>query len=61
MEAWYSWSWTVGLRAIWLSVPEAERPRVKDALFDVLAEVQADDGSVVLDQTVRVTTGRRPG
>ncbi len=61
LEAWHDWSWTVGLRALWLAVPEAERPVVKEGIFEVLGALQAADGSLVVDQTVRVTTARCPG
>jgi|1186.fasta_scaffold38255_2 hypothetical protein len=54
-------SWTVGLRACWLAVPEDERPVVQEAAFETLATLQAADGSLVVDQTVRVPTGRRDG
>jgi hypothetical protein len=37
----------------------SERPVVKGAAFDVLTPLQAADGRIVVDQTVRVTTGRR--
>jgi ubiquinone/menaquinone biosynthesis C-methylase UbiE len=59
LDAWHDWSWTVGLRALWLAVPEDERPVVKEAIFETLAPEQTADGSVLLQQTVRVTTGRR--
>ena len=60
LEAWHAWSWTVGLRGLWLAVPDAERPAVKDAVFEVLADARTEDGTVVLEQTVRVTTAHRP-
>lgn len=59
LERWHDWTWTTGLRQFWLAVPEDERPAVKDAAFGALQHLQAADGSVVLDTTVRVTTGRR--
>lgn len=59
LDAWHDWSWTVGLRALWLAVPEPERPVVKEAVFDILTPLQAADGSLLVDQTVRVTTARR--
>lgn len=58
-EHWHDWSWTVGMRALWLSVPESERPAVKAAVLETLAPLRAPDGSLVIDQTVRVTTARR--
>lgn len=52
-------TWTTGLRQFWLWVPEDVRPTVRNAAFETLQPLQAADGSVVLDTTVRVTTGRR--
>lgn len=59
LDTWHDWSWTVGLRALWLAVPEQQRPVVREAVFDVLQPLQAPDGSLVVQQTVRVTTARR--
>lgn len=59
LEKWYEWTWTTGLRQFWLAVPEDVRPTVRNAAFETLQPLQAADGSVVLDTTVRVTTGRR--
>ncbi len=59
LEAWHDWSWTVGYRTFWLQVPEAERPVVKEAVFEILAPLLAPDGSLVVEQTIRVTTARR--
>ncbi len=36
LEAWNDRSWTVGLRAFWLAVPEDERPVVKEGVFEIL-------------------------
>jgi ubiquinone/menaquinone biosynthesis C-methylase UbiE len=59
LEAWHDWSWTVGYRTFWLQVPEAERPVVKEAVFEILAPLLTPDGSLVVEQTIRVTTARR--
>ncbi len=61
LDAWHDWSWTVGLRALWLAVPEAERPVVKEAIFAILAPLQTADGSLQVDQTIRVTSARHDG
>ena len=56
-EAWHRFSWSTGQRAMWLSVPEAERPAVRAAAEARLLEHAAPDGSVTFQQNVRYTLG----
>ena len=57
-ESWEAFSWSVGQRAMWLAIPESERPIVRDRAFSILAEYAEPDGSITLAQPVRHTLGR---
>jgi SAM-dependent methyltransferase len=58
---WHAFSWSIGQRAMWLAVPEEERPAVRAEAERRLAEHAGADGSVTLEQPIRHTLGRRPG
>ncbi len=59
-EQWHAFTWSVGQRAMWLSVPEAERPAVRAEAEMRLARSAAPDGSIEFEQVVRHTLARRP-
>ena len=59
-EHWHRFSMSVGQRAMWAAVPEADRPSVRDEAFSLLRAAAAPDGSVTLWQDVRYTLGERP-
>lgn len=54
-HAWHRFSWSTGQRAMWLSVPEAERAAVRATAEARLLEHAAPDGSVTFQQNVRHT------
>jgi ubiquinone/menaquinone biosynthesis C-methylase UbiE len=60
-EAWHRFSWSTGQRAMWLSVPEDERPAVRAAAEARLLAHAAPDGSVTFEQNVRHTLGYAAG
>jgi len=55
IEKWLDFSWSHAQRAMWLSVPEAERPALRAALTAELEKIAARDGSVPYAQKVRHT------
>ncbi len=57
-SSWHDFTWSTGQRAMWLAVPDEQRPAVRAAAEEILAETTAPDGSVSLMQTVRHTVGR---
>jgi ubiquinone/menaquinone biosynthesis C-methylase UbiE len=57
---WHRFTWSTAQRAMWLAVPEAERPRVRAEAERRLGEARGADGSIVLQQAVRYSLGRRP-
>lgn len=59
-DQWYEWSWSIGQRAMWESVPVDSREALRADAYALLAEARTTEGSVVLDQVIRVTTGIRP-
>ena len=59
LAQWHAFSWSIGQRAMWLAVPEEERPAVRAEAERRLAQHAAADGSVTLEQTIRHTLGRR--
>ena len=60
VEQWHDFTWSTGQRAMWLSVPEEERPQVRAEAERRVAAHAAADGSITFDQPVRHTLARRP-
>ena len=60
VRRWHDWSWSIGQRAMWEFVPEAARGDLRDEAYALLGSVADPEGSVVLDQAIRITTGTRP-
>jgi ubiquinone/menaquinone biosynthesis C-methylase UbiE len=60
-DAWHRFSWSTGQRAMWLSVPEAERPAARATAEARLLEHAAPDGSVTFQQNVRHTLAAAAG
>ncbi len=58
-EQWHDFTWSVGQRAMWLSIPEPERPAVRAEAERRLASMADGDGSVTFVQAVRHTLGVR--
>jgi hypothetical protein len=56
-DEWEAFTWSIGQRAMWLAVPESDRPAVRSAAGAILAEYAGPDGSVVFEQVVRHTLG----
>jgi ubiquinone/menaquinone biosynthesis C-methylase UbiE len=57
---WYAFTWSTAQRAMWLSVPEAERPRVRAEAEGRLLEAREPDGSIRFEQGVRYTLASAP-
>jgi ubiquinone/menaquinone biosynthesis C-methylase UbiE len=58
-DQWHAFTWSVGQRRMWMSVPEAEREIVRAAAYERLAEHTDTDGSITFVQGVRHTLARR--
>lgn len=56
---WIRWSWSHGQRMVWENVPEDQRERVEEEAVSHLAELQEEDGSVILRQPIRYTIANR--
>lgn len=59
-EQWHAFSWSTAQRGMWLSVPEAERPRVRAEAERRLEAARQPDGAIVFEQAVRYTLATRP-
>lgn len=51
--------WSHGQRAMWEAVPAEQHEALRDQVREVVARVGGTDGSLRLDQDVRITLGRR--
>jgi SAM-dependent methyltransferase len=60
VEQWEAFSWTTGQRAMWLSVPESQRPTVRAMIADILRASPHPDGGYMLVQDVRYTSATNP-
>jgi len=58
-EHWFDWTWTVGIRALWLSMDDATREQARQAAIDVVGSFARDDGTVTMPEQLRFTLGRR--
>ena len=58
-DQWHAFTWSTGQRAMWMAVPEDERPAVRAAAEQVLAGLADTDGSITVEQAVRHTLARR--
>ncbi len=59
-ERWHAFTWSTGQRAMWLAIPEGDRPGIRAEAERRLASYAAADGSVTFDQAVRYTLAVRP-
>ena len=55
--AWEAFTWSVGQRAMWLAIPEADRSVVRDEAFAILANYADAHGVLEFQQLVRHTLG----
>lgn len=60
-EQYLRFSWSVGQRAMWEAVPQADLPALRDAMTAALEALAGPDGRIALSQQVRHTLGVRPG
>lgn len=58
-DQWYRWTWSVGQRRMWESVPLDQRETVRAAAYERLDACRDDSGRIGFDQVVRYTLGRR--
>ncbi len=56
-DQWEAFTWSTGQRAMWLSIPEDQRGRVRDDARAILGTHAGPDGSVTFRQPVRHTLG----
>lgn len=56
---WRTWSWSHGQRAMWESVPEADREHVMRTAAGHLETARDPDGRITLTQLVRLSLGDR--
>lgn len=59
-EQWHAWTWSIGQRRMWLSVPEDERSAVRAEAVRRLSSHAGPDGSVTFTQGVRYTLATCP-
>ncbi len=57
---WAAWSRSHGQRAMWNAVPPEHQAEVMEQARERLEACRTDDGSLVITQQIRVTTGIRP-
>ena len=60
VESWRQFSMSTGQRAMWMAVPEPERPGILEAAGAVLEQTRQDSGPARLVWNMRYTLGRRP-
>ena len=60
VETWRQFSMSTGQRAMWMAVPEPERPGVLQRAGEVLERTREGDGRARLVWQMRYTLGRRP-
>jgi ubiquinone/menaquinone biosynthesis C-methylase UbiE len=58
-QHWYDFSWSVGMRQMWLQVPDEEKRAVRAEAENRLREFAQTDGSILTYQGVRHTFGER--
>jgi SAM-dependent methyltransferase len=59
-EQWLDFSWSHGQRAMWLSIPEADRPAFRERLTVQLQRIAGADGAITYHQNIRHTLARQP-
>lgn len=57
-DHWHAFTWSTGQRAMWLAVPEDQRPAVRRAAEERLAEATGPDGAITFRQAIRHTLAR---
>ena len=58
-DHWHAWTWSVGQRKMWESVPEAERDRLRRDAYAALQQCRDDQSRIGFDQEVRLTLASR--
>ena len=58
-DQWHDFTWSVGQRAMWLSVPEDERPGVLAEARRRLGEIAGPGGAIEFSQPIRHTLASR--
>jgi ubiquinone/menaquinone biosynthesis C-methylase UbiE len=59
-EQWYRFSMSIGQRAMWERVPEADRASLRARASTLLRDAAGPDGSITVWQDVRYTLAERP-
>jgi len=57
-DQWYAWTWSVGQRRMWESVPEEHHAEVRAAAYERLDDCRDDEGRIGFDQDIRLTLAR---
>ena len=59
IEQWHTWSWSVGLRGSWLSIPADRREAARAAVLDEVRRLQDAHGELVERFAVEYVTAQR--
>jgi ubiquinone/menaquinone biosynthesis C-methylase UbiE len=59
VEQWHTWSWSVGLRGTWLTIPAERRQIARAAILDEVRKLQDPDGGLVERFAVEYVTAQR--
>lgn len=59
IEQWHTWSWSVGLRGSWLSIPADRREAARGAILDEVRRLQDAHGELVERFAVDYVTAQR--
>lgn len=60
LDQWYAWTRSHGQRMMWDSIPEADRDRVRDQVFERIDGWRDDSGLITSRHTIRLTLAQRP-
>jgi hypothetical protein len=60
VEQWHDWSWSCGLRGVWMQIPDSHRAAARAAVLSAVEECRDSDGALVEDFGVRFLIAHRP-
>lgn len=59
VDQWHTWSWSVGLRGTWLTIPEDRRSHARETVLGHVARHAGSDGSITERFAIRIVLGRK--
>jgi len=59
VDQWHAWSWSVGLRGTWLTIPEDRRSQAREAVLREVARHAGSDGRITERFAIRIVVGRK--